>query len=230
MAEIVLNIGPSGSGKTTGLRNLPPEQTFIIKPNSKALMFPGGTTKYVNMENMFITDDMFTAKKALMEKKSEFKYFVLEDLNHFFNSRTTSAAFIAQKEGGAAFAKWNQFAADILQNLIMVAKELPIESYLIILAHTEYKDDGTIGMQTSGKLLESNLYIPGYVNFVLHSVIAGDAKDPDYFYLCKPDGTRLAKSPVGCLDKQYRNDMYKVIQQIELYKQGKSTLTVKFKE
>jgi hypothetical protein len=230
MAEIVMNIGPSGTGKTTGLRNLPPEQTFIIKPNPKALMFPGGTTNYINMKNMFITDDMSIARKALIEKKAEFKYFVLEDLNHFFNSRTTSAAFIAMKDGGAAFAKWNQFAADILQNLIIVAKELPIDSYLVILAHTEYKDDGTIGMQTSGKLLESNLYIPGYVNFVLHSIIAGDAKEPDYYYLTKPDGLHLAKSPVGCLERQYRNDMFKVLQQIELYKQGKSTIPIKFKE
>lgn len=230
MAEIILNIGPSGTGKTTGLRNLPPKETLIIKPNPKALMFPGGSTEFIQGKNMIVTDNMTTAKQALLMKKAEFKYFVLEDLNHFFNSRTTSAAFIAMKDGGAAFAKWNQFAADILQNFILVAKELPAESYLIILAHTEYKDDGTIGMQTSGKLLESNLYIPGYVNFVLHSTIIGDAKDPDYYYLTKPDGLHLAKSPVGCLEKQYRNDMFKVLQQIELYKQGKSTLTVKFKE
>jgi hypothetical protein len=230
MAEIILNIGPSGTGKTTGLRNLPPEQTLIIKPNAKSIAFPNSEKNYILGKNLIVTDSMSMAKKVLVEAKDKFKYFVIEDLNHFFNARTTSPSFIAQKDGGAAFAKWNQFAADILQDFIFTAKELPTDSYLIILAHTEYKDDGTIGMQTSGKLLESNLYVPGYTNYILHSIISGDAKDPDYYYLCKPDGLHLAKSKVGSLEKQYRNDMFKVLQQIELYKQGKSTIPIKFKE
>jgi hypothetical protein len=228
MAELILNIGPSGSGKTSGLRNLPPEKTLFVKPNPKSLLFPG-SDKYVIGRNTIITDSMDMAKRALLEKKESFTYFVVDDLNHFFNARTTSAAFIAAKEGGAAFAKWNQFAADILQAFVLVANQLPINSYLFLIAHTELKDDGTVGMQSSGKLLESNLYIPGYTNFVLHSMVIGDAKDPNYVYLTNTDGIRLAKSPIGILDKSIPNDMMKVIQRIEDFKSGKIG-TIKFKE
>jgi hypothetical protein len=230
MADIILNIGPSGSGKTSGLRNLPPDKTLIIKPNSKSLSFPGGDSKYIEKTNMISTDVMSEVKQTLLAAKDRFKYFIIEDLNHFFNARTTSSAFIAQNSGNAAFSKWNQFAADIVQYFIIVAKELPKDTYIIILAHTETKDDGTIGMQTSGKLLESNLYIPGYVTYVLHSSIIGDSKDPNYVYITNSDGIHLAKSPAGSLDKVMPNDMYKVVQNIELYKKGESKLTVKWKE
>lgn len=229
MAEIILNIGASGSGKTTGLRNLPPAETLFVKPNAKSLLFPGAD-KYVLGKNMIITDSMETTKRALLEVKDKFKFFVIDDLNHFFNARTTSANFIAQREGGAAFAKWNQFAADILQSFVIVANQLPANSYLFLLAHTEHKEDGTVGMQSSGKLLESNLYIPGYTNFVLHSMLIGDMKDPHYVYLTNSDGVHLAKSPIGCFEKQMANDMMRVIQNIEAYKKGESKVPIKFKE
>jgi hypothetical protein len=229
MADIILNIGSSGSGKTSGLRNLPPKETLIIKPSAKSLLFPGAE-QYVFQQNMMVTDAMDIAKKVMLEVKDKFKYFVVDDLNHFFNARTTSTSFIAQKEGGAAFAKWNQFAADILQSFVIVANSLPANAYLLILAHTEYKEDGTVGMQTSGKLLDNNLYIPGYTNFVLHSKIVGDPKDPNYIYITNSDGTHLAKSPVGCLEKTMPNDMFKVLQKIEAYKKGESTVQVKWKE
>ena len=232
MAELIVNIGPSGTGKTTGLRNFPVGQTFILKPNPKSLMFPN-SDRYVLGQNMFVTDSMDTAKKALLEisnKNKELKYFIVDDLNHFFNARTTSTTFIAQKEGGAAFAKWNQFASDILQSFVLVANQLPIDAYLILIAHTEVKDDGSIGMQTSGKLLESNLYIPGYTNFVIHSLTEGEAKDPNYMYLTNTDGIRLAKSPIGCLERKMPNDMYKLVQNIEAFKKGESKIQIKFKE
>ena len=230
MADIILNIGKSGSGKTSGLRNLPPDQTLIIKPNGKSLPFPGGDKNFLDKKNVATTDVMNDARAALVLMKDKFKYFVIEDLNHFFNARTTSAGFIAQNAGGAAFSKWNQFAADIMQSFVLVANLLPKDTYLIILAHTEEKDDGTVGMQTSGKLLDSNLFIPGYVTYVLHSMITGDAKDPNYVYLTNADGTHLAKSPAGSLDKIIPNDMFKVLGRIESYKKGEGVTTFKWKE
>jgi hypothetical protein len=234
MADIILNIGKSGSGKTSGLRNMPSNQTYMIRPNSKSLPFPGGDKNFIEGKNLYITDAMSAVKSILVQASkvtnNPYKYYVIEDLNHFFNARTTSDAFIAQNAGGAAFSKWNQFAADIIQSFIVVAKNLPADCYLVILAHTEEKDDGTIGMQTSGKLLESNLYIPGYVTYVLHSMITGDAKDPSYVYLTNADGLHLAKSPAGSLEKSMPNDMYKVVLAVDEYKKGTSRVQVKWKE
>lgn len=230
MAEIILNIGNSGSGKSSGLRNLPAEKTLIIKPNVKSLPFPGGDAKYVPKKNLIQTDDMTLIRQVLEQTKDKFKYFVVEDMNHFFNTRTTSSSFIAQREGGAAFAKWNQFAADIINAFVHSAKLLPEDSFLILIAHTEIKEDGTIGLQTSGKLLDSNLFIPGYVTYVLHSLVTGDSKDPNYVYLTNWDGVHLAKSPAGSLEKQLPNDLIKVLDKIEAYKKGESTIQIKWKE
>lgn len=229
MAEIILNIGNSGAGKTSGLRYLNPEQTLIIRPNTKSLSFPGGSAVFVEKQNLVTTDKMDVVRQALAHYKDKFKYFIIEDLNHYFNARTTSQEFISQNSGNAAFAKWNQFAADIVQSFILSAKNLPDDAYLIILAHTETKDDGTVGLQTSGKLLESNLFIPGYVTYVLHSLVMGDSKDPEYKYLTNTDGLHLAKSPAGCLDRYVPNDITKVLNRIEAYKKGEIT-DIKWKE
>jgi hypothetical protein len=230
MADIILNIGNSGSGKTSGLRNLPAEKTLIIRPNTKSLSFPGSAGMYVDKVNLVTSDNMSHVKQALAHFAEKFKYFVIEDLNHYFNARTTSQEFISQNSGNAAFSKWNQFAADVIQSFIISAKNLPEDAYLIILAHTETKEDGTVGLQTSGKLLDSNLFIPGYVTYVLHSLITGDPKDPNYEYLTNANGIHLAKSPAGCLPRYLPNDMFKVLQQIESYKRGDTVIDVKWKE
>lgn len=230
MADIILNIGNSGSGKSSGLRNLPAEKTLIIRPNTKSLSFPGGDKLYVEKTNLVTTDKMGVVKQALQHYATKFKYFVIEDLNHYFNARTTSQEFISQNSGNAAFSKWNQFAADVIQSFVIGAKELPEDAYLIILAHTETKDDGSVGLQTSGKLLDSNLFIPGYVTYVLHSLTMGDAKDPDYKYLTNTDGLHLAKSPAGALPRYMANDMFKVLNMVDAYKKGEVNVEIKWKE
>lgn len=53
MAQSVLIIAESGSGKSTSLRNLNPDETFIINIANKPLPFKGWKSKYslINKEN-----------------------------------------------------------------------------------------------------------------------------------------------------------------------------------
>ena len=46
MGKLILVVGASGSGKSTSIRNLDPESTYIITPNSKPLPFRGSRKKY----------------------------------------------------------------------------------------------------------------------------------------------------------------------------------------
>lgn len=220
-ADIILMLGESGSGKSTSLRELDPKETVLIKPNPNSLPFPGYEKNYVQGENLFITNDIKQVRGLLVnDNLKKFKYVVVEDLNLFFNERTTSPGFIAQNSGNAAFAKWNQFAADVIQAFVAPAQSMAAGSYLIILAHTDVKDDGKIGLKTSGKLLDNNLYIPAYATYVFHTLITGDDKSLSYKFLTNSDGRHLAKSPAGAFDLYIPNNLKPAIDRIEAYKAG----------
>ena len=49
-AETIAIVGESGTGKSTSLRNLNPEETFIISTTGKPLPFKGYKKKYVPMK------------------------------------------------------------------------------------------------------------------------------------------------------------------------------------
>ncbi|MBQ5476117.1 MAG: hypothetical protein IIT65_15935 [Lachnospiraceae bacterium] len=48
MANLIAIVGASGSGKSTSVRNLNPEETFIINVASKPLPFKGWKTNYTS--------------------------------------------------------------------------------------------------------------------------------------------------------------------------------------
>ena len=50
MAELIAIVGPSGSGKSTSIRNLNPEETFIISTTGKPLPFRGFKAKYKSLK------------------------------------------------------------------------------------------------------------------------------------------------------------------------------------
>jgi len=220
-ADIILAVGNSGSGKSSSLRDLPPKETLIIRPSPKSYPFPGGDANYKEGDNQFTTDDMGQVRSTLTNSSlAKFKYVVIEDLNHFFNARTTSKAFIGMNSGNGAFAKWNIFASDVIQSFIIPAQKMAEGTTLIIIAHTELKDDGTVGLKTSGKLLDNNLYIPSYVTYVLHALTLGEGKEISYNFLTNADGAHLAKSPAGVFKQYISSNMFDAIKRIQAYKDG----------
>ena len=220
-AEIVLIMGESGSGKSTSARNLNSEKTCIIKPNSNSLPFPGYNKNYEEGKNLFITDKISDVKALLRaDFMKKFDVVFIDDLNLWFNARTTSTSFIGQNAGNAAFAKWNVFAADVIQSFFKPAKDMKEGTTLIISAHTEVKDNGLIGIKTSGKLLDNSLKMQSYATYVLHALVLESDKDVTYKFLTNRDGIHEAKSPAGCLDKYIPNDLDAVVKRIKAYKAG----------
>ena len=51
MAETLLILGDSGSGKSTSLRNLNPEETFIISTTGKPLPWRGYKKQYTKFKS-----------------------------------------------------------------------------------------------------------------------------------------------------------------------------------
>ena len=224
-AKLVLIVGPSGSGKSSSIRYLDPETTAIITPNPKELPIPGLDKHYVKGKNRVITSEINQiggAFKHISEKMPNIKVVILEDLNHFFNARVTSTAFRKRNAGGEAFARWNDFGADVASNLVTVANGLREDLTIFVFAHTDVKDDGKVGMKTSGKLLDNSIDVPSYVTVMLQSMIIEESGKSTYKFLTNGDGIHQAKSPAGMFKEKYiANDLKKVLVQMKNYREGK---------
>lgn len=222
MPSIILVEGKSGTGKSTSLENMPSEKTFIFTPNGKALPFRGSRQKYVEGKNQFTTSSL-TQLKAALEKvsnKKSIEYVVIDDFTHYFNARMMDPAFIAQSSGGAAFSKWNQFAADVFAVIKEAAESLPDTiKAVVILHHTQINEDGVQTFKSSGKLLENTIDVVSYFTYVFHSlVIQKDSGTADYVFLTNTDGMHEAKTPKGCFEDQFiPNDLFEAIKIIKTY-------------
>ena len=64
-AETIAIVGESGTGKSTSLRNLNPDETFIISTTGKPLPFKGYKKKYIPMkiEGKIVTGNYFVSSK-----------------------------------------------------------------------------------------------------------------------------------------------------------------------
>lgn len=229
MARIIIVEGKSGTGKTTGLRNLPPQETFILSPNGKGLSFPGWKKKFIPFKdgkgNLMRVSDLNTLAqrvKQIAEGAPHVKYVVVDDYTHYFTHRTLSPKFMAQNSGGAVFARWNVFGADVFNSFWSKADEMREDLTIIVNHHTTIKEDGTLGFKTSGKLLDNEVDCPSQVEYILHTrVLEGENGKMAYKYLTNSDGVHEAKTPMGMFEEQLiDNDIYAVIQKIDAYENG----------
>ncbi len=108
------------------------------------------------------------------------KQVVIEDFTHFFSARIFSPKFLARTQGGDAFQRWNDFGASVFQALFAKAQDLRPDLYIIVLHHTEVKDDGSIGFRSAGKLLDNVIDFPSYFNYIFHGVTVQKEKGVTY--------------------------------------------------
>jgi hypothetical protein len=225
MAQAVLLLGKSGSGKSTSLRNLPADKTLIITPNAKELPWRGANASYIEGTNLIRSSDM-TQVAGFLKSASDsgkFDYVVVEDTTHYQNKRMLSPQFTASKDWG----KWNTFGADVYG---MMTKD--IETYrdgmvIIFIAHTDQKEDGTMGLRTAGKLLDNSIDIPSYFTYILHSKVVKKDNALEYMLQTNDDGFTLAKTPMGMFaNLMIPNDMLDVVQTMKEYKNVGNPATV----
>jgi len=225
MAELLLYMGPSGCGKTTSLRNLPPKETVIITPNSKSFPFPGADKNYIQGDNLIIKeelDDLQGIMQHISDNKPETKVVVVEDFTHFFSARIFSPAFLARNSGGEAFARWMDFGASVYQSLFAKAQTWRSDLTIVILHHTEVKNDGTIGFKTAGKLLDDTIDVPSYLTWIFHGRVLEVEGKIKYVMQTNKDTVHQAKSPYGVFPELLiPNDLNTVINRIRAFKQGK---------
>lgn len=230
MAEPILYIGPSGCGKSTSLRNLPPDQTVIVKPNAKSLPFPGGDAQYVAGKNLIINAELDAIAGIIQhvnDKLPNVKYVVLEDFTHTFSARIFSPNFLSRNNGGEAFQRWNDFGASVFQAIFAHSHVWRKDLFIIVIHHTEIKEDGTIGFKSAGKLLDNTIDFPSYFTYIFHGVVQQNDAGIKYLIQTNKDSIRQSKTPYGLFDLYIPNDMKSILDRITEYQEGK--IQIEFK-
>lgn len=231
MAELVAIVGESGSGKTSSIRNLNPEEVFIISTTGKRPGTPGAKKKYVQLTqnpstkefsgNFFTTTsvDNFSKIVQVVDKKMpKIKYIIVDDFQYFM---AFEALDRAKEKSYEKFTEMAQHAYQVLKEGLNLRDDL----YFIILTHqanTGTDIEPFYRIKTLGKMLDNTITLEGLFTYVLFArPVVGEDGKMTYKFLTNSDGTCTAKTPMGLFEDLYiDNDLKLVVDRIEEYNAG----------
>lgn len=186
MSIATLVLGESGTGKSRSLKNLPPQDTLLIKCLSKPLPFKSATWKPISKEspdgNTFTTDNASTIVAAM--QKTRRNIIVIDD----FQAVMSNEFFRRSHEKG--FDRFNDIGRNAY-DIITAATMLPDVKRVYILSHSETEENGMVHAKSIGKMLSSKLTIEGHFSIVLRTVV----RDGDYWFSTQNNGNDTVKSP-----------------------------------
>lgn len=226
MAELVAIVGESGSGKTTSVRNLNPEETFVISTTGKRPGIPGARKKYVNIAvvnnkptgNFYTASDSDSISKMLRVINSSMKHIKVVIIDDYQYIMGFEAMDNADNKGYDKFTRMAQHAYQVIKEAMNLRDDL----YVCILTHSENQGDRMnpyYVMKTQGKMLTNVITLEGLFTYVLFSEVTTDEDGkPVYRFKTNSDGTCTAKTPMGLFDDLYiDNDLNFVINKIKEY-------------
>lgn len=196
----VLILGESGSGKSTSLRNFSEDEVIVFNVANKLLPF----RKKLNLVK---NANYNTIGKALAKKEK--KAYVVDDSQYLL----AFELFDRAKEVG--YNKFTDIAIRFRNMLDYVIKELPDDTIVYFLHHTETTDAGKVKAKTIGKMLDNQLTIEGLFSIVLICETDGKA----HKFVTQSDGCTTAKSPMEMFDMEIDNDLKAVDTAIREYYQ-----------
>lgn len=234
MALGIMVLGKAGSGKSTSLRNLDPTETFIIKANNKELPFLGVGLDYKEFNNTTHQGNTIQCKNLRdleglilsLAQAPHIKNLVIDDFSHYITERVLSTGFIAD----TGFSKWNQLGADINKGIIETIKNMTREDLnVIVIAHTDMKEDGTLSFKSSGKLVDNLIDPLSFFTYTFHAMVMQEGEEVSHKFLTQFDGIHQAKNPIGIFDAKTElyidNDLYYIIEKIRASRLTKSNRT-----
>lgn len=229
MAELIAVVGESGSGKTTSIRNLNPEETFIISITGKRPGIRGAKKKYPDVKisggefsgNFFTTanvDNISKLMKLVSTKRPEIKTIIIDDFQYI---QAFESMERVDEKGYSKFTDMAKHAYEVLKQ----GKELRDDLTVCILTHSENTGDNLnpyYKIKTLGKLLDSVITLEGLFTYVLFTkVVRENENEISYKFITNGDGTCTAKSPIGLFeDRLIDNDLNFVIKAIKEYNEG----------
>lgn len=194
----VLVMGESGSGKTCSLRNFEKNEIVIYNVAGKPLPFKKQLNKANNVSYQEIKTNMY---------KKNFKRYVIDDSQYLM----AFEMFDKAKETG--YNKFTDVALNFKKLVDFVIKEMPADTIVYFLHHTETTETGKIKAKTSGKMLDNQLTLEGLFSIVLLCKTEGK----EHYFETQSDGYTTCKSPMDMFEIRIDNDLKKVDETIREY-------------
>lgn len=229
-AETIAIVGESGTGKSTSLRNLNPEETFIISTTGKPLPFRAWKKKYTPLEikdgkivggNYYVSskwDQIIKILAIVNSKMPHIKQVVVDDFQYVLSYEFVDRA---TEVGYGKFSELAQHAMEILR----YAEKMRDDCKMIFLTHSENVGDAMnpkYVIKTVGKLLAEKVTLEGLFTYIFFTRVSeGDDGRMQYKLLTNSDGTCVAKSSLGMFEEmEIDNDLKMIIETIDKYNNG----------
>jgi len=228
-AETIAIVGESGTGKSTSLRNLNPEETFIISTTGKPLPFRGWKRKYapIKISAEGISGNYYTSSKwdqilkilQIVDKKMpHIKQVIVDDFQYVLSYEFVDRA---TETGYQKFSELAQHAMEILR----YSEKMRDDCKMIFLTHSENVGDAMnpkYVIKTVGKLLAEKVTLEGLFTYIFFTRV-GEGADGrmEYKLLTNSDGTCVAKTSLGMFEEmEIDNDLNEIIKVIDEYNEG----------
>lgn len=198
MSNVSLIIGESGTGKSTSIRNLKPEETFIINVIDKPLPFRGYRKKYTPMSpdwttgNYYSTDNhqkIIKAASFISSKRPDIKNIIIDDFQFVMVNEFMRRGM---EKGFDKFTEIGIHSWEVLNAL----KNLRDDIDCFILTHSSMDESGKMNIKTIGKLLSEKYSPETAVSMMLQTEVQNGA----YFFITQGDARHIAKSPMGMFE------------------------------
>ena len=224
MAQSTLIIANSGSGKSTSIRNLNPEETFIINPANKTLPFRGWKKNYKlitkenkngNMSNVCSAAGIIKCMKHVNANMPHIKNLIIDDWQYM------SAFEYFDRAHEKGYDKFTQIATN-LAAVARMPRELREDLYVFFMTHSEEIDVNGVKFvkaKTVGKMIDNSLTLEGLFSTVLFGVVKKlDDGTIKYGFETQTNGENSCKSPMGMFDETFiPNDLQYVIDCMKAY-------------
>lgn len=217
------------SGKSTSIRNLDPQETFIIATIAKPLPFRGWKKNYTKFVidketkelsgNYYVSDksdNIIKIMKLVSSKMPHIKTLIVDDLQY------TMAFEFVDRASEKNFDKFNEMAQHML-NIFRTTFELRDDLTVVFLTHSENvgtEIDPKYVIKTLGKLLKEKVTTEGLFTCMLFTEVNFDEDVPKYQFITNADGKCIAKSPMGMFNElKIDNDLNEVIKIVKEYQE-----------
>ena len=196
----VFILGHSGTGKSTSLRNFKSDEILHINVIRKPLPFKG------RFAETYEGDDYAGIAKAINATKK--KTIVIDDAQYLMANEFMRRSF----EKG--YDKFTEIGYNFWTLVNGASMDLPFDTIVYFLMHTDSDDNGNEKAKTIGKLLDEKITLEGMTSIVLKTAV----KDGVYTFTTQNNGHDTVKSPLGMFSTyEIDNDLKAVDTAIRKY-------------